>query len=294
MTQMEGQAEDFAHSAGSDSLTEAPAHSDTAFPEYRQEVERIWNHNSAYWDDYMGEGNDFVNVLCWPAIEEFLSIQPGQLAMDIACGNGLTSRRLGRLGARVVAFDVAQEMIHLARKRSSPEDGDIRYFVLDANDEQGMQSLGDEKYDCAISNMALFDMAEIEPLFRSLFKLLKPGGRFVFSMMHPCFNQAHSALYGEMEDRDGKLVTTYGVRVSGYMTSTMRRGLALRGQPLPQPYFHRPLHALLNVGLQVGFVLSGIEERAFPATHPPGRKEISWGPNFSEIPPVIVFRMQRP
>ena len=159
-------------------------------------MKRVWNHNSAYWDDYMGEGNDFVNDLCWPAIEELLSIQSGQLALDIACGNGLTSRRLGRLGARVVAFDVADEMIRLARERSSPEDGDIRYFVLDANDEAGMRRLGNVKFDCALSNMALFDMAEIEPLFRSLYGLLKPGGRFVFSIMHPCFNQAHTALFG--------------------------------------------------------------------------------------------------
>ena len=294
MTHMKSETEDSVLSAVGESTAGTPAPSVTAFPEYRQEVKRVWNHNSAYWDEYMGEGNDFVNDLCWPAIEELLSIQSGQLALDIACGNGLTSRRLGRLGARVVAFDVADEMIRLARERSSPEDGDIRYFVLDANDEAGMRRLGDEKFDCALSNMALFDMAEIEPLFCSLYGLLKPGGRFVFSIMHPCFNQAHTALFGEREDRDGEEVSTYGVRVSGYMTPTMRRGRALGGQPLRQPYFHRPLHTMLGVGLRAGFVLNGIEERAFPATHPPGRREISWGPNFSEIPPVIVFRMQRP
>ncbi len=289
MAQLKGPVEALAHA----SPGEAQAHSDTAFPEYRQEVERIWNHNSAHWDDYMGEGNDFVEVLCWPAIEELLSIQPGQLVLDIACGNGLTSRRLGRLGARVVAFDIAQEMVEYARKRSMPEDGDIRYLVLDANDEEGMRGLSNEKFDCALSNMALFDMAEIEPLFRSLYSLLKPGGHFVFSMMHPCFNQVLTTLFGEREEQDGVEVSTYGVRTVAYMTPYMRRGLALRDQPLPQPYFHRPLDALLNVGLRAGFVLSGIEERAFPATHPPGRREISWGPNFSEIPPVIVFRMKK-
>ncbi len=265
-----------------------------AFSEHRREVERVWNQNSAYWDEHMGEGNDFVNILCWPAIKDLLTVEPGQQVLDIACGNGLTSRRLGRLGAQVVAFDVAEQMIERARKRTSPADGDIRYFVLDASDADSMHALGLERYDSALSNMALFDMAEIGPLFRNLFYLLKPGGCFVFSMMHPCFNQAHVTHFGEVEDREGKLVTTYGVRVSGYMTPTMRRGLALRGQPSPQPYFHRPLHVLLNIGLRAGFVVNGIEERAFPSDHPPGRRELSWGPNFSEIPPVIVFRMQRP
>ena len=265
-----------------------------SFSAYRREVERVWNHNSAHWDAHMGEGNDFVNVLCWPAIEALLTIEPGQKVLDIACGNGLISRRLGRQGARVVALDVAEKMIQLAGRRTSVDDGDIRYLVLDANDENKMRSLGPEPFDSALCNMALFDMAEIEPLFRVLYGLLKPKGCFVFSMAHPCFNQAHVTRFGEMEERDGALIKRYGVRVNGYMTPTMRRGLALHGQPTPQPYFHRPLHLLLNVGLQAGFVLNGIEERAFPATHPPGRSELSWGPNMSEIPPVIVFRMQRP
>ena len=294
MSRLSGKAETISSSAESSISAETPHHSRTSFPDYRHEVERVWNHNSAYWDSYMGEGNDFVDVLCWPAIEKLLSVQPGQLVLDVACGNGLTSRRLGRLGASVVAFDVAEEMIRFAKQRSTAEDGDIRYFVLDANDEKGMAKIGEEKFDGALSNMALFDMAEIEPLFRSLFRLLKPGGRFVFSMMHPCFNQASSALFGEREELDGEEVMTYGVRVSGYMTPTMFSGRALGGQPLPQPFFHRPLFALLNVGLEVGFVLDGIEERAFPTTHSPGSRELSWGPNFSEIPPVIVFRMLRP
>ena len=293
MTQVSGPAKDLSRSTGYENEAEPSVLPDTAFPEYEQEVKRIWNHNSAYWDSYMGEGNDFVNVLCWPAIEKLLSIEPGQFVLDVACGNGLTSRRLGRLGAQVVAFDVAEEMIRFARSRSTVDDGDIRYFVLDANDEEGLAGIADERFDCALSNMALFDMAEIEPLFRSVYRLLKPGGRFVFSMMHPCFNQAHSALYCDREERDGEEVTTYGVRVSGYMTPTMHRGRALGGQPLPQPYFHRPLYSLLSAGLQAGFVLDGIEERAFPATHPSGSREVSWGPNFSEIPPVIVFRLQR-
>ncbi len=294
MAGLKGEAEEYTPSVEGQKNAGPPTNPDTSFPEYRQEVKQVWNHNSAYWDSHMGEGNDFVNVLCWPVMKELLSVQPGQLVLDIACGNGLTSRRLGRLGARVVAFDVAEEMIRFAKERSSADDGDIRYFVLDAGDEEGIANICEEKLDAALSNMALFDMAEIEPLFRSLYRLLKPGGCFVFSMMHPCFNQAHSALYCERAEVDGEEVNAYGVRVSGYMTPTMHKGRALVGQPVPQPYFHRPLHSLLSIGLSAGFVLTGIEERAFPTTHPPGRRDVSWGPNFSEIPPVIIFRMQRP
>jgi SAM-dependent methyltransferase len=33
------------------------------------------------------------------------------------------------------------------------------------------------------------DMAQIDPLFRALARLVRPGGRFVFVLCHPCFNQ---------------------------------------------------------------------------------------------------------
>ena len=41
-----------------------------------QETRHVWDRNSDYWDEYMGEGNDFVNLLCWPAIERFLIVRP--------------------------------------------------------------------------------------------------------------------------------------------------------------------------------------------------------------------------
>ncbi|MGD8404499.1 MAG: hypothetical protein PVJ21_12625 [Anaerolineales bacterium] len=64
-----------------------------------------------------------------------------------------------------------------------------------------------------------------------------------------------------------------------------------REQFEPQPYFERPLQYYLNVGFKNGFVLDGFEERAFPPDHP-ASNPLSWGGQFSEIPPVLVARMR--
>ena len=75
------------------------------------------------------------------------------------------------------------------------------------------------------------------------------------------------------------------------MTHYQAKGLALRNQPQPQMYFHRPLRYYLNLGFQNGFVLDGFEERAFPP-NTPQNVPLGWGGNFSEIPPVLIARLR--
>jgi 2-polyprenyl-3-methyl-5-hydroxy-6-metoxy-1,4-benzoquinol methylase len=253
-----------------------------------------WNQNAAFWDERMAEGNDFFQILIWPATERLLGLKPGERVLDIACGNGLTCRRMAAEGAEVVAFDFAEEMIARARQRTSDGSGAITYRVLDGTDESALLALGERSFDGALCNMALFDMAEIQPLMRALARLLRPGGRFVFSVLHPCFNSPHMAHVAEMEDRQGKLVTVYSVKVSGYMTATVERGLAMPGQPKPQVLFHRPLQTLLGAAFDVGFVLDGLEERAFPPDNRGGSTLLSWSGRYSEIPPVLVARVRLP
>lgn len=249
-----------------------------------------WDANAENWDSRMGdEGNDFFNILCWPVLASFLDVQPDSVILDIACGNGLTSRRLAALGAHVTAFDFSANLIEKAKARPNP-DSRISYHVIDAADESALLALGERKFDSALSNMALFDMPEIEPLFKALRKLLKPNGIFVFSLMHPAFNNPGVTLMAEEWD-DGELHTQYAVKVTRYINQFLSSGLALRNQPRPQLYFHRPMKYYMNIAFQNGFVLDGFDERAFPPDHPQVAT-LSWGGKFSEIPPVLIARFR--
>ena len=256
------------------------------------ETRQAWDANASFWDEKMGEGNDFVNMLQWPAILRLLEPQPAQRILDIATGNGLTARRLATLGTQVTAFDFSAELIRLAQDKPNPE-GLISYKILDASDEPELLQLGEHFFDSALCNMALFDMADIQPLFHVLPKLLRPGGKFVFSITHPAFNNTSAVKVGEEMDLDGQIKTVYSVKVSQYMTPHQAHGAAMRNQPRPQLYFERPLQYYLNLGFQNGFVLDGFEERAFPPDHPQ-TNPLSWGGKFSEIPPVLVARLRSP
>lgn len=255
------------------------------------DVRAAWETNAVWWDAYYKEGNEFHLSLIAPATERLLAVRRDETILDIACGNGAFSRRMAALGARVVAFDFSASFIDRAKERTIERADRIDYHVLDATDSKGLLRLGEGRFDAAVCTMALMDMQEIEPLARALPLLLKPGARFVFSIMHPCFNHTGSRLTLEEEDRDGNLVLTRAAKVTRYMTPFASKGIGIRGQPVPQTYFHRPLQELFGTFFRHGFALDGLEERAFDGKAE-GGNPMSWD-NYPEIPPVLVARLRR-
>jgi len=265
----------------------------TTNPDPNKKTQEAWDTNAEVWDKFMGDkGNDFVNMLQWPVIASLLDPGPAERILDIACGNGIFSRRIAALGAEVTAFDFSAELVERAKNYKSDSETRIKYHILDATDETAMLSILSPAapFDAAHSNMALFDIADVQPLFQVLPRILKPGGTFVFSLMHPAFNNPSSVHVAEEWD-DGEIKTRYSVKVHRYMTPYQAEGIALRNQPKPQLYFHRPFEYYMKIGFQNGFVVDGFEERAFPPDHPKHRP-LSWGGNYSEIPPVVVMRMR--
>jgi 2-polyprenyl-3-methyl-5-hydroxy-6-metoxy-1,4-benzoquinol methylase len=168
-----------------------------------QKVHEIWNHNAAWWDHTVGEGNTFQTDLIGPATEDLLSIKPGESILDIACGSGIFSRRMACLGADVVAFDFSENFLACAVKRTTEYADKIEYIHMDATDEEQLLTLGKQRFDAAVCAMALMDMTTIDPLLSALRQLLKGDGRFVFSVLHPCFNSPGCRLMVE-EKYDGE------------------------------------------------------------------------------------------
>lgn len=250
-----------------------------------QEARAIWDENAAEWDRASGEvGTTMQRALIAPATERQLNIQAGQHVLDIACGNGAFARRLAALGATVVASDFSAALLEKARARTMEHADRIEYRLVDATDEAALLTLGVRQFDAAVCTMGLMDMSAIEPLFRALARLLKPGAAFVFSVMHPCFN-GDSTLVAE--DYYGQ--ETMSVKVHHYLMPITTKGKAVTEQPALQYYFFRPLSVLFKAGFDAGFVLDGLEEPAFP---PSDSRLPNWL-SFSDIPPVLVARMRR-
>ncbi|MCJ8010785.1 class I SAM-dependent methyltransferase [Paenibacillus sp. KQZ6P-2] len=252
-----------------------------------EESKQRWEENAYIWDDYMGnESNRFHRELIRPFTEELLHIEKGIKVLDIACGNGNFSRRLIELGADVTAFDFSSKLIEKAKLRTK-DMNNITYHVIDATDYESIISLGKQNFDRAVANMALMDIADVTPLVRALSEVLKPGGIFVFSITHPCFQTPGMRKVQETEDVNGRVITRNSIQTFDYLNSGSYEALAIRDQPISHFMFHRTFSYYFHLFFSSGFVLDGFSEPSFKKEEENSR--FDW----YDIPPVAIFRFKK-
>jgi SAM-dependent methyltransferase len=118
----------------------------------------------------------FVPALGGPALA-LLAPRPGELILDIGCGDGTLTQRIAAAGARVIGLDASSEMVEAARARG------IDAFVADAQ-ALGLEGQAERfgQFDAAFSNAALHWMLDPDAVASGVFSVLKPGGRFVGEM----------------------------------------------------------------------------------------------------------------
>jgi SAM-dependent methyltransferase len=231
-------------------------------------------------------GRTWQRHVIQPSVERLLRLQPGELVLEIACGNGEFARRMSELGAHVLATDFSDGMLERARSHG----GKVEYRPADAIVEEQLIALGAPgSFDAVVSNMAIMDMESVEPMAAASARLLKDTGRFVFSTLHPSFNSGDVRPTVEL-DPEGSGTEIYSVKVSSYGRSSRGKGVAIPGQPVEQWYFHRPLWMILEPFFEHGFVLDGLEE---PLVPDPGWKTGRASHVFTQIPGVLVARLRR-
>ncbi len=189
----------------------------------------------------------------------------------------------------MVACDFSPRLVEIARSRSTEHAGRIEYRVADATDEAQLLAMGERHFDAAVCNMALMDMPAIEPLYHAVSRVLKPGGRFVFSVSHPCFNNSFTTMSVEMDNSTGEI--THSIKIANYLTLRRSMGVALRDQPAKQYYWDRPISVLLRAAFASGLVLDALEEPSFKREEPSANR-LDWS-NF-DMPPILVARLRLP
>ncbi|MGH2506883.1 MAG: class I SAM-dependent methyltransferase [Ktedonobacteraceae bacterium] len=185
----------------------------------------------------------------FPAVEALMDEIEGLRICDLACGQGRVARHLTSLGARVVGIDLSANLLEIARRYEAATPQGIEYLQADARNLDS-DVLG--IFDGVVCCMALMDIPDLVPTLHSVARILRPGGWFVFSILHPCF---HTSQSGEMETPEGTVRTVSKYFVEGHWRSDTRSG-----PPGKVGAYHRTVSTYVNALTSSGLTLEHISE----------------------------------
>jgi SAM-dependent methyltransferase len=228
-------------------------------PMSEADVAKYWNSNAATWNDHVRRGFDVYRLeMNNPSFFELIGDVSGRNVLDAGCGDGYNTRLLARRGATLTGVDIAEAMISFARDEERREPLGIRYEQLSFVKLDG---LADGSFDFVVSTMALMDAPNLLDSLAEFARVLRPGGRLAFSILHPCFMTRAFEWIRDVEGNRTRLkVGEYFDIASDWVDRWHFSAAGAVAEDFAIPRFHRTLSDYLNGLGDAGFVLDRTAE----------------------------------
>jgi SAM-dependent methyltransferase len=255
-------------------MTESPHSTGPAAVDYRfvdpQTAEQVnrrdWDREA---DSYQREHGDFlrdVGFIWGPegfdeAAAGLLGDVWGRRVLELGCGAGQCSRWLASQGAAVLGVDASFRQLQHSRRIDAATSIDVPVICATAT----VLPLAEHTFDLACSAFgALPFLVDVGPSLAEVRRVLKPGGRFVFSVVHPL-----SRMFPDNPSAEGLTVTR------SYFDRTPYVELDASGEPsYVEP--HHTMSDWVEAITASGFVIHRMVEPEWPPGHT--RTWGGWGP----------------
>ena len=207
------------------------------------------------------EGDFAKKHLANPTIFRMLGDLHGRRVLDAGCGQGYLSRLMAERGAAVVGVEPAAALYDYCIEAEHRLHQGVRYVRADLT---GLRA--EPAFDAVVCSMVLQSIRNWRAAMRACVDALRPGGLFVFAVVHPCFEDA-----AEQWRRHGQ------VCIREYLPE-----YALPREHAPD--YHRPMSAYFNAVVELGCVVREVAEPGLAAdvaeAGPPGSAAYAHVPNF--------------
>ena len=156
-----------------------------SFSTNRDSTRNLYNRTASQW--VREEATVLTDFTARPFVLELCEPVAGLQVLDLGCGEGYCSRELSRRNAaRVYGIDLSENMIAAAYQQEVKNSLGIHYEVGCATN---LKQFNNCEIDLVIA-VFLFNyltMQQTQQCMAEIIRILRPGGRFVFSVPHPCF-----------------------------------------------------------------------------------------------------------
>ncbi|MBB6635511.1 class I SAM-dependent methyltransferase [Cohnella thailandensis] len=183
----------------------------------------------------------------WHVLESLMPDLKGKSVLDLGCGFGWHCRYARERGASsVIGVDLSENMLNKARAMTN--DTAIEYIRLPIEEI----SFPEERFDFVLSSLALHYIESYQNVISNIYRLLKPGGTFLFSVEHPVFTSREEQEWHV--DREGNRVfwpvdryQSEGIRTTSFLAENVIK-------------YHRTLSTYLNGLISAGFLVQAVAE----------------------------------
>lgn len=247
-----------------------------------------WDGVADWYAGWSGpRGSIHHRKLAIPAVLNALDGRVGERLLDLGCGPGALAEPVSRLGLNYTGVDLSPKLISRARKHNAG--AGRRFMVANVTDPALRTRLGTACFDAAVFMLSLQDIYPLQPAIDNAAALLRPGGRLVILMTHPCFRIPRQSGWGW----DGGRQLQYR-RVDSYLSPLnipMQRHQS--GQGTTRSY-HRPLAHYVNALVDSGMRVDQLVELPMLEPLQPKRK-LSRAERRAaqEIPLFLLLRAQK-
>lgn len=175
------------------------------------------------WAEVYDHDANPLQALEEPAMRRAIGNPRGLAVLDLGSGTGRHALWLAAEGARVAAVDFSERMLEEARRK--PNADRVRFRCHDLHLSLPFD---DSEFDLVVSGLVLEHLRDLDDVFESIKRVLKPSGRAVLSAMHPAmFLRGSQARF--TDPSTGELVQPGSIAhsISEFVMATIRAGLRL-------------------------------------------------------------------
>ena len=245
---------------------------------------RSWDPVAGWYAGWVGAGgSEHHRRLAVPALLDLLEPQPGERVLDVGCGPGVLATHVAAAGARYTGVDASRKLVRFARRHHGTHG---RFVVGDATRLSDLSDLEPGAFDAAAFLLSIQDIDPLEDALAGAAWALRPGGRAVLLMTHPCFRVPRQSGWGWDAGRrlQYRRVDRYLTRLAVPMK---RYGPAGSGATRS---YHRPLSAYVNGLAAHGLFVDRVREIPTWKAAPPGPRARAERLAGQEIPLFLGLR----